>query len=181
MIGQLASGIAHEVRNPLNFFSLSIGHIKERLAEDGHVCARTTSDGLLDDLKKEVYRVNELINNFLFMGKPITLRKGWVTAEALMRDALYMVRDKVRDGIEVVTHCPDKTMRIYCDREYMRMCVMNLILNSAQAIEDKGSIVVACEVEDGMACISVADDGKGVEGEKSTGYSSRTTRRRSWG
>ena len=91
-----------------------------------------------------------------------------------------MVHDKIRDGIEVATQCADKTMRIYCDREYMRMCVMNLILNSAQAIEDKGRIVVECTVEDGMACISVADDGKGMEGETSTGYSSRTTRLKSW-
>ena len=164
MIGQLASGIAHEVRNPLNFLSLSIGHIKERLAEDG-MSAQDDIARLLDDLKRELYRVNELINNFLFMGKPITLHKGWVSAETLMQDALFMVRDKVRDGIEVVTRCPDKTMRIYCDREYMRMCVMNLIVNSAQAIEDKGSIIVTCALRDGAACISVADDGHGVDGE----------------
>ncbi len=164
MIGQLASGIAHEVRNPLNFLSLSIGHIKERLAEDG-AAAHEDVAALLDNLKKELYRVNELINNFLFMGKPITLNKGWVTAEMLLDDALYMVHDKIRDGIEVATQCADKAMRIYCDREYMRMCVMNLIINSAQAIEDKGRIVVECTVEDGMACISVADNGKGMEGE----------------
>ena len=99
------------------------------------------------------------------MGKPITLNKGWVTAEDLMQDALCMVRDKVRDGIEVVTRCPDRDMRIYCDREYMRMCVINLIVNSAQAIADRGAIVVTCTVEDGMASISVTDDGKGVEGD----------------
>jgi len=164
MIGQLASGIAHEVRNPLNFLSLSIGHIKERLAEDG-MSAREDIAGLLDNLKKELYRVNELINNFLFVGKPITLNKGWVKAEALMENAVSMVRDRIRDGIEVITRCPDRGMRIYCDREYMRMCVMNLIVNSAQAIEENGSIVVTCDVENGMACISVADDGKGVEGD----------------
>ena len=53
MIGQLASGIAHEVRNPLNFLSLSIGHIKERLSEDG-LSARDDIIGLLDNLKKEL-------------------------------------------------------------------------------------------------------------------------------
>ncbi len=37
---------------------------------------------------------------------------------------------------------PTTAMRIYCDREYMRICLMNLILNSAQAIEDKGRITV---------------------------------------
>ncbi|MGA3174598.1 MAG: ATP-binding protein [Syntrophorhabdales bacterium] len=164
MIGQLASGIAHEIRNPLNFLSLSVGHIRERLAEEG-LSARDDIGSLLDNVKKELYRVNELINNFLFMGKPVTLNKGWVTAEALMQDAIYMIGDKVRDGIEIITRCPQKKMRLYCDREYMRMCLINLILNSAQAIEEKGTIVVSCAVENGMASISVEDNGKGVEAE----------------
>ncbi len=150
MIGQLASGIAHEIRNPLNFLSLSIGHIKERLAEEG-MSESDDINNLLDNLKKELYRVNELINNFLFVGKPITLNKGWVSAEALMQDALYMVTDKIRDGIEITCDGPEGDMQIYCDREYMRMCLINLILNSAQAIEDKGTIVVTFAAGDGMS------------------------------
>jgi signal transduction histidine kinase len=164
MIGQLASGIAHEIRNPLNFLSLSIGHIKERLAEEG-ISESDDINNLLDNLKKELYRVNELIHNFLFVGKPIILNKGWVSAEALMQDALYMVADKVREGIEITCVRPEGDMQIYCDREYMRMCLINLILNSAQAIEDKGSIVVTFATGEGATSISVADNGKGVEGE----------------
>ena len=164
MIGQLASGIAHEVRNPLNFLSLSIGHIRERLAEE-KVSQESDINELLDSLKKEIYRLNELINNFLFLGKPITLKREWVSANALAEDALYMVRDKIRDSISVATVSSDNGMRIYCDRECMRICLINLILNSAQAIEDKGSITVRFGEEDGLALISVSDDGRGVEGE----------------
>ncbi len=100
MIGQLASGIAHEVRNPLNFLSLSIGHIKERVTEE-NVSGRDDITALLDNLKKEIYRVNELINNFLFVGKPIVLNRTWVAPEALVSDALAMVKDKVTDEIEL--------------------------------------------------------------------------------
>lgn len=164
MIGQFASGIAHEIRNPLNFLSLSIGHIKERLAEEG-ISEGDDINNLLDDLKKELYRVNELIHNFLFVGKPIILNKGWVSSEALMQDALYMVADKVREGIEITCVRPEGDLQIYCDREYMRMCLINLILNSAQAIEDKGSIVVTFAADEGATSISVTDNGKGVEGE----------------
>jgi hypothetical protein len=164
MIGQLASGIAHEVRNPLNFLSLSIGHIKERLAEEGMSKSDDIND-LLDNLRKEIYRVNELINNFLFLGKPIVLNREWVLPEALMEDALYMVRDKVRDAIDIRTASPEDRMSIFCDRDYMRLCLINLILNSAQAIEDRGSITVRFDIENGMACIAVTDNGKGVEGE----------------
>jgi signal transduction histidine kinase len=164
MIGQLASGIAHEVRNPLNFLSLSIGHIRERLAEE-KVPRGEDINELLDSLKKEIFRVNELINNFLFLGKPITLKREWISADALAEDALYMVRDKIREGISVTFVSLDEGMRVYCDREYMRICLINLILNSAQAIEDKGSITVRFGHEDSSASIAVSDNGKGVEGE----------------
>ena len=164
MIGQLASGIAHEIRNPLNFLSLSIGHIKERLAEEG-ISESDDINALLDNLKKELYRVNELINNFLFVGKPITLHEGWVSAGALMQDVLYLVADKIRDGIEIACERPEGDMQIYCDREYMRMCLTNLILNSAQAIEEKGRVTVTFASCDGAPSISVSDNGKGVEGE----------------
>ena len=164
IIGQLASGIAHEVRNPLNFLSLSIGHIRERLAEE-KVTGGDDINELLDSLKKEIFRVNELINNFLFLGKPITLKREWISAEALVEDALYTVRDKIRESISVTYVSPGEGMRVFCDREYMRICLINLILNSAQAIEDKGSITVRFSEEDSSAFISVIDDGKGVEGE----------------
>jgi signal transduction histidine kinase len=164
MIGQLASGIAHEVRNPLNFLSLSVGHIRERVLEE-NVAGREDITALLDNLKKEIYRVNELINNFLFIGKPIVLNRTWVAPEALVSDALTMVKDKARDGIKIITVSKDGG-RLYCDVEYMRICVINLILNSIQAIEGTGSILIEFGQRDGFSYISVTDDGKGITEEE---------------
>jgi HAMP domain-containing protein len=57
IIGQLSSGIAHEIRNPLNFLSLSIGHIKERILEE-KIGDKDNLIKLLDDLIKEIHKVN---------------------------------------------------------------------------------------------------------------------------
>jgi signal transduction histidine kinase len=164
MVGQLASGIAHELRNPLNFLSLSVGHIKDRIAEeeikDG---AHLTS--LLDDLSREIYRINELINNFLFLGKPLALNKESVTPDSLMNEVLYLLKDKVRDEIHIQVRCQEKSRPLYCDRAYMRMCISNLLLNSVQAIEGDGEIVVDFGGSDGFSSVSVRDDGKGIEKE----------------
>ena len=164
MIGQLASGIAHEVRNPLNFLSLSIGHIRERVLEE-NVTGREDITALLDNLRKEIHRVNELINNFLFVGKPIVLNRTWVAPETLVSDALTMVKDKVRDGIEIVTVCKDGG-QMHCDVEYMRICVINLLLNSIQAIEGRGTILVECGKDSSFSYISLTDNGKGVAEEE---------------
>jgi signal transduction histidine kinase len=164
MIGQLASGIAHEVRNPLNFLSLSIGHIKERLAEERFANGGDVNE-LLDGLTKEIYRVNDMINNFLSLGKTIVLHKDWVTPKALMREVLSSVRTKVPEGITVTGEGADMEAPIYCDGECMRMCLINLVINSVQAIEDKGSVTVGFSEENGDYCLSVTDTGKGIPEE----------------
>jgi signal transduction histidine kinase len=164
MIGQLSSGIAHEIRNPLNFLSLSVGHIRERISEE-NMENKEDLIKLLDNVTKEIYRVNELIHNFLFLGKPIALNRAFVLPEALINEALYILKDKVRAGIDISTACDSSGRLMYCDREYMRLCLINLLLNAIQAIEDKGTIGIECGIEDSFSFISVSDDGAGIDPE----------------
>ena len=164
MIGQLSSGIAHEIRNPLNFLSLSVGHIKERLSEE-NMENKEDLIKLLDDVTKEIYRVNELIHNFLFLGKPIALNRVLVPPEALIDEALYILKDKVRTGIDISTACDSGGRPMYCDREYMRLCLINLLLNAIQAIDGKGAVTVECGREDSFSFISVTDSGAGIDPE----------------
>jgi signal transduction histidine kinase len=161
MIGQLSAGIAHEIRNPLNFLSLSIGHIKETIGDE-KIKNKEEVLELLDSLLKEIYKVNELIHNFLFLGKPITLRREWVSPQSLINEALSLVKDKVRDGIEITTLCNAGGERMYCDREYTRICIINLIINAIQAIHDEGRIRIECGHDNSFSYISVADTGKGI-------------------
>ncbi|OPY75083.1 MAG: Sensor protein ZraS [Syntrophorhabdus sp. PtaU1.Bin058] len=165
MIGQLSSGIAHEIRNPLNFLTLSIGHIKERITEST-IDDKEEINALLDSLLKEIYRINELIHNFLFLGKPISLNKEWVSPEALINEVLSAVQDKVRSGITMQVQCKEKGLQMYCDREYTRICLINLVLNAIQAIEgDKGLVTIGCGREDSFSYIAVGDTGGGIESD----------------
>jgi signal transduction histidine kinase len=164
IIGQLSSGIAHEIRNPLNFLSLSIGHIKERILEE-KAHGKDDLIKLLDDLIKEIHKINELIHNFLFLGKPITLRKEWVMPETMINEVLYIVKDKIRDGIEVRMTCKDG-QPMYCDSEYIRLCIMNLLMNAIQAIEEKGEVTIVCGRDNGFSYISVSDNGSGISDEE---------------
>jgi nitrogen fixation/metabolism regulation signal transduction histidine kinase len=161
MIGQLSSGIAHEIRNPLNFLSLSVGHIKERILEED-ISNKAELVKLLDDATKEIYRVNELIHNFLYLGKPITLNKEFVDPEAIIGEVLFILKDKTRKGIEIQVECKNDGQSMYCDREYIRLCLVNLLLNAIQSIEDKGAVFIECGREDFFSYISVIDNGEGI-------------------
>ncbi len=161
LIGQLSSGIAHEIRNPLNFLTLSIGHIKERVTEEP-ISGKEDLIGLLDSLIKEIYRVNDLIHNFLFLGKTITLHKENVAPADLINEALIVVKDKIPGAVEISLTCCDGTDAIYCDREYMRLAVINLIVNAVQAIKGSGRVRIECGGEDAVAYLSVSDNGEGI-------------------
>lgn len=162
IIGQLSSGIAHEIRNPLNFLSLSIGHIKERISET-EIGGKEDLLKLLDNITKEIYRVNELIHNFLLLGKKITLNKEWVPFETMISEALEILKDKIRSGIFIEVANSDGNEYIYCDREYMRLCLINLIVNAIQAITaEKGQIRIEYGREDSFSFINVIDSGEGI-------------------
>ena len=160
LIGQLSSGIAHEIRNPLNFLTLSIGHLKERIGEE-NISDKEDLVGLLDSLTKEVYRINELIHNFLFLGKTITLHRENIPPGDLINEALITIKDKIRSGIDVTTSCNGIDV-IFCDREYIRLGLINLIVNAIQSIDDSGKVSIECADEDGMARLSVSDTGQGI-------------------
>jgi signal transduction histidine kinase len=165
MIGQLSSGIAHEIRNPLNFLSLSIGHIKETMSSE-RIENKMDLLALLDSLLKEIHRINDLIHNFLFLGKQITLNRERVSPQSLVHEALSLIKDKVPDGIKITTVSRDGEDGIYCDREYTRICLVNLIINAAQAIREEGQIDIEYGRENSFSYISVADNGEGIEHEE---------------
>ncbi len=72
-VGQLAAGIAHEIRNPLNYISLAVDHLKGDSSLAGSERGQER-DELLDKIKEEVRRANYMVLNFMSYGRPLKLR-----------------------------------------------------------------------------------------------------------
>ena len=157
---QLSSAMAHEIRNPLNFLSLSIGHIKGRLEEEG-LDRHGEVASLLDRLTREVQRINMLIQNFLLLGKEIRLHKTPYEARRLIVETLESLNDKLQDGVEV--SLAGEEMKLDCDVEYMKICITNLILNAIQAMDGWGKISIEWGRKDSFFYVSVSDTGRGIE------------------
>lgn len=161
IIGQLSSGIAHEIRNPLNFISLSVSHVKETISSKTNFDEKEEVVSLLDSVMREIQRVNGLINNFLLLGKRIKLTLERTEVKRIIDEALYLLKDKLKEGIEIKIEGENETL--VCDREYMRLCLLNLILNAIEAIDGKGKILIKCGKEDSSKYISVSDTGQGID------------------
>ncbi len=95
-VGQLASGIAHEIRNPLNYISLAIDHLKaEMLPVCGDKCAELKE--LTDKIKEEVRRANYMVINFMNYGRPLKLRRTLVHYDELLTKVLPVLHERLTE------------------------------------------------------------------------------------
>ncbi|HJV34526.1 sensor histidine kinase [Geomonas sp.] len=164
-VGQLASGIAHEIRNPLNYISLAIDHLKGEFLPTAPDKA-SEFKSIADNIKEEVRKANYMVLNFMNYGRPLKLRLQQITYPELVDKAMPIMRDRLQEQrIEVVREIPDDLPPMQVDPELMRNCLCNFITNGAQAMPDGGTITLGANVDEeaGMIRLTFADQGVGID------------------
>src|SRR5438552_953577 len=157
-VGKLASGIAHEIRNPLNFMNLSIDHIRTRLGNGQPECAAEVV-ALMSNIKAEIHRLNGMIENFLTVGKPLALNKSDVDLVALLREVVGLANQKaVEQGIAIEVSEPTPIPRLQADPVQIKTCLMNVVLNAIQAMPAGGRLRVTTQ-----HCIQARSEGHAPE------------------
>lgn len=164
-VGKLASGIAHEIRNPLNFMNLSIDHILNRLGS-GRPEGTAEALALMANIKAEIHRLNTMIENFLTVGKPLTLNKSEIDLRALIQDVIGLAQQKaVEQGITIEVADEAPVARLQADPMQIKTCLMNVVLNAIQAMPAGGRLRIAAATGSGTADITVSDTGPGISEE----------------
>jgi signal transduction histidine kinase len=160
-IGQFSRSIAHEIRNPLNFISLSIDHIKEKYkpceGED-----KDSFDSLIVNIRKEIQRVSSFAESFLEYSRPLEMNLRGTDIVRLIEDVLLLVSAKARkEHVEIVREF-EILPELFIDPEFIKTCLYNVILNSFQAMPKGGRITVRAKGVNGKCCVEVEDTGSGV-------------------
>ena len=167
-VGQLSSGIAHEIRNPLNYISLAVDHLREEVIRSSPGTQHRELEALIDKIKEEVRRVNYMVLNFMSYGRPLKLKTVSVSYGKLLERVLPLLREKMEEqGITMVTEIPHDLPLLEADPELLRNCLLNLITNAAQSMPEGGRIVLGAsfESETGRFRLTVADEGGGISPE----------------
>jgi signal transduction histidine kinase len=164
-VGQLASGIAHEIRNPLNYISLAIDHLKSELLP---ICQGRGKEleAIADNIKEEVRKANYMVLNFMNYGRPLKLRIQEVRYPELIAKAMPLLQDKLSEQrISVAMEIPPDLPPMRVDPELMRNCLFNFITNAAQAMPDGGEITLGAgfDSDDKLFRLSFTDQGRGID------------------
>ncbi|WP_236019011.1 sensor histidine kinase [Geomonas propionica] len=164
-VGQLAAGIAHEIRNPLNYISLAIDHLKSELLPS---CPGKGGEleAIANNIKEEVRKANYMVLNFMNYGRPLKLKLQQVCYADLVDKAIRIMQDRLTErSMQVVREIPADLPAMQIDPELMRNCLCNFISNSMQAMTDGGTITLGAAVdpETGECRLSFRDSGVGID------------------
>lgn len=163
-VGQLASGIAHEIRNPLNYISLAIDHLRNEVVAQCPARADEVT-ALADKIREEVRRANYMVVNFMNYGRPLKLRKSEITYQDLLERTLSVLHERLAaQRVTVVQQIAPDFPVLNIDPELMRNCITNFITNAAQAMPDGGTIILGAERDwqDSWVRLTFEDQGGGI-------------------
>lgn len=166
-IGTLASGLAHEIRNPLNSLNLNMQMLQEEVRGDGG--KEATGSRLLTITRSEISRLERLVTDFLAYAKPRPLEVEPVDpGDLLERVATLLTPEARRRGarIEVDDACDGATLEV--DPAQIKQLLLNLAQNALAAIEETGrpgTLTLRARPAGSSVVLEVRDDGVGISEE----------------
>ncbi len=158
-LGQLAAGLAHELRNPLGTIRASAEMLSRSVAAENEVAREVAGF-----ISSEVDRTNSLVTRFLDFVRPLQLRRAPADLAQVLDHAVAMVEREIasRDVTIYKNYSPE--MRPFpLDAELMERVFYNLLLNAAQATAPGGAVTLKTKVVGQTAEIAVIDRGHGID------------------
>jgi PAS domain S-box-containing protein len=166
-LGQLAAGIAHEIRNPLAGISGAV-----QILSDG-----TTDTGrkeILDEILERIKSLNDAINNFLLFTRPAPLQLSPTSINEVIQSIFFLINGQAEtQGINITEEYDDNLPLIMADSEQLQQVILNIAINALQAITEnyngkEKSIKFKSykDIYTDQIVIEITDTGKGISEEK---------------
>jgi signal transduction histidine kinase len=168
-MGELAAGVAHEIRNPLAGIAGAIEIISKDFPKEH------PDREILDDLRQEVRRIEKVLNDLLTYARPKAPQFGMADLKDTVARTLQFARQQIgAKNVEFSIQISSPLPRFRMDPEQLHQVLLNLVLNGIQAIEQEGKVTIQARVLGGSGGpnrppsveISVSDTGGGISREQ---------------
>jgi signal transduction histidine kinase len=162
MVGKLAAGVAHSIRNPLTSVNMRLYSLKRSLA---------MSDSQQEDfqvISEEIRHIDAIVRNFLEFSRPPKLKMQRVSPSDVVNMALVLLRHRLESyDVDVKLIRSERLPEIWADPDQLKEVLVNLLLNSCEVMVGGGAITIR-EEERGNSplgpavVIRVSDNGPGI-------------------
>ncbi|SEG55572.1 ATP-binding protein [Paenibacillus sp. UNC499MF] len=155
LVGQMAAGMAHELRNPLTIISGFL-QLSRKQAPDAPYLGMMSS---------EVHRMNEIIEDFLLLSKPVNSRFDRHEVLPLLRETLQLFDNQRKEaGVSAILEEEGAIPKIDCDPNQLKQVFINMVKNAIEAMPEGGLLhITAAALPKNKVRIRFADQGKGIE------------------
>jgi signal transduction histidine kinase len=161
-LGRLTSGVAHEVKNPLNAMMIHLELLKERLDAPPPEVQQS-----LEVIGGEIRRLDRVVQGFLRFMRPHELLLKPIDVATLVQSAVVLVEAEWQSqGIHFAVEVAPGLPAIEADEELLRQALLNLIQNACQAMPRGGFVTVGARVDGHTLCLEVTDEGVGIAPEE---------------
>jgi signal transduction histidine kinase len=157
-LGRVSSGIAHEVKNPLNAMRIHLELLKMQLDDSQPVQEHVSI------LARQMRRLDEVVQGFLSFARPDPLTLAPVSLHAVIQEMLPVVRAEAgKTGVQVQVDCPEDLPPVLGDAGQLQQAFLNLALNACQAMPQGGRLrLVGRKADAGNIEVLVDDTGTGI-------------------
>lgn len=156
--GQLAAGIAHEIRNPLT----SLKGFLQLIAS-----GRTSASGYYDIMKSELNRIETIVSELLMLSKPQVYEMDFADVRSMMLDTVLLLESQAAlYGIVVKADYGKEPLWIYGVDSQIKQVFINVLKNAIEVMQDGGEIEISLRRDHSEVLISVMDMGPGIDEEQ---------------
>lgn len=157
-VGRLTSGVAHEVKNPLNAMIIQVEILKSKLRDDG---AETKPQ--LEILSQEIRRLDRVVKTFLDFTRPLEIRRAETSVADLVREVFTLAEPHAaKYNVQLVLDLNGGVPPVLVDQDLMKQALLNLVLNGCQAMPHGGELRVSPRVGGKKLELEIADQGSGI-------------------
>lgn len=165
-IGMLARWMAHEIRNPLSSLNINIELLREELRSENNLAKRDEIHSLLNFISYETLRLENNLKDFLDFNRLPPPKFEWVRLNDVLDSIVRLLRpDAQLKNARIETHFQKNLPLIRIDVSQFNLAISNLIINSIQAVNEKGEIQIYTRKSKKNVFIVVKDNGIGIPKE----------------
>ncbi len=160
LLGQLAGGLAHELRNPLSAISGAI-EILSTEAQQSDISYRLSRVAT-----REIERLNLIVEDFLLLTSPVKVTNSkLVDLGQIVKDTINSFKSTVKREDIIIEIYVENGVLIEADSYRLKQVFWNLLDNSMDSMPSGGTIEIKCSVEKGKVNLSFSDEGEGIKEE----------------